>query len=125
MVDLSFIGKDGIIIQYEEIISLMGFNIHKALSKGMSEEDILLGYFNREIEDPSKYIEERCGSHISIDDIYLSKKILRPNCIYAFKFLEAANKNKVNNLAIYSNKYSEVIRNNIKGFFDFKISYHK
>lgn len=37
IVDLSFIGKEGMIIQYEDIISLVGFNIVKYLRKKRSK----------------------------------------------------------------------------------------
>jgi hypothetical protein len=56
MVDFSFVGKEGIIIQYEDIISMVGFNVIRYLraknanekAMGMSLEDILLSYINRE-----------------------------------------------------------------------------
>ena len=66
MVDFSFIGKDGLIIQYEDIISLIGFNVAQYFhGKGvndkldrMSVEDILKSYFNRQTEDIPKWLKE-------------------------------------------------------------------
>lgn len=114
MIDLSFIGKDGLIIQYEDIISLWGYNVilqlkEKMLVQGMSDEDILLDYFNREIQDPCEYIKQKYHIVFPIDSMYTSKKTLRPNMMYAFKILDAAFKNGMKNLQIYSHKKSEVI----------------
>ena len=61
MVDLSSMGKAGMIIQYEDIISMIGFNVaryfrSKGVSKkldNMSIQDVLLSYINRNDEDYS------------------------------------------------------------------------
>ena len=66
MVDISFVGKEGIIIQYEDIISMVGFNVIRYLrskkanekAMGMSVEDILLSYINREKESPEFWLKE-------------------------------------------------------------------
>ena len=36
MIDLSFLGKDGLMIQYEDVISVMGFNV---ISEGVEDAD--------------------------------------------------------------------------------------
>jgi hypothetical protein len=111
MLDLSFIGKDGFIIQYEDIISLIGYNICREFkSEGMSDEDILADYFNRDIESPIEFINKRCDINITNDEIYLSKKALRPNALYAFKIFDAAKRNGIKSLSVYSKQESKIIK---------------
>ena len=81
MIDLSFVGKNGLIIQYEDIVSLWGYNVILQLKKnmlvqGVSDEDILLDYFNREIQNPSKYIKEKYHISFPINQMYQSQKTL-------------------------------------------------
>lgn len=114
MIDLSFVGKNGLIIQYEDIVSLWGYNVILQLKKnmlvqGVSDEDILLDYFNREIQNPSKYIKEKYHISFPINQMYQSQKTLRPNALYAFKVLDAAYRNGIKNLMIYSSIQSEII----------------
>ena len=118
MIDMSFIGKDGFIIQYEDIISLWGYNVLLQLRDtkliGESESDsLLLDYFNREIENPFDYILEKYHINFPINTVYKSKKALRPNLLYAFKILSAAHRNGIKNLLVYSNKESQIIRDYI------------
>lgn len=118
MIDMSFIGKDGFIIQYEDIISLWGYNVLLQLRDtkliGESDSDsLLLDYFNREIENPFDYILEKYHINFPIDTVYKSKKALRPNLLYAFKILSAAHRNGIKNLLVYSNKESQIIRDYI------------
>ena len=69
MVDFSFVGKEGIIIQYEDIVSMIGFNVIRYLraknaneeAMRMSVEDILLSYINREKEDPEIWLKDNFG----------------------------------------------------------------
>ena len=115
MLDLSFIGKNGFIIQYEDIISLIGYNVILTLKKqnlvqGMSDEDILLNYFNREINNPSEYIKQTYHIDFKIEDMYKSPKALRPNMYYAFKIFDAAYKNGITTLLVYSKRESNIIR---------------
>ena len=64
MLDLQFIGREGLIIDYTDIVSMIGFNIAKYIrSKNtckkldrMSIEDILLSYINRSTEDISEWL---------------------------------------------------------------------
>ena len=118
MIDMSFIGKDGFIIQYEDIISLWGYNVLLQLRDtkliGESDSDsLLLDYFNREIENPFDYILEKYHINFPIDTVYKSKKALRPNLLYAFKIPSAAHRNGIKNLLVYSNKESQIIRDYI------------
>jgi len=118
MIDMSFIGKDGFIIQYEDIISLWGYNVLLQLRDakliGESEPDsLLLDYFNREIENPFDYILDKYHINFPTDKVYKSKKALRPNLLYAFKIFSAAHRNGIKNLLVYSNKESQIIRDYI------------
>ena len=66
MIDLTFIGKAGLVIEYDDIVSLTGMNIVNYLMEkdkslkvdaGMSSfEDILSSYINRTDKDFSKWI---------------------------------------------------------------------
>lgn len=119
MIDMSFIGKNGFIIQYEDVISLWGYNVLLKLKsmnlvQGMSDEDILLDYFNRDIEQPFDYIKSKYHLEFPIDAMYKSEKALRPNLMYAFKLLNAAYMNGINDLIIFSNKQSDIIKSYIQ-----------
>lgn len=116
MLDLSFIGKEGFIVQYEDIISLMGYNVLHALRehgaevvRRVSDEDILRDYINREIEDPASYLMERYEKDIWFpkDSMYNSRKTMRPNLNYVFRFFDVAYKNGIRNLYVHTNQKSE------------------
>lgn len=117
MVDLSFIGKEGLIIQYEDIVSLIGFNIMKYFRSKkvndvvnrMSIQDVLLSYINRESESVPEWIKKTFGIDCDIDDYMESINALQPNMLYSYKVFDSAYKNGVKNLVIHSNKKSEVI----------------
>ena len=87
MIDFSFIGKEGLIIQYEDIISLMGFNVacylreQKAFEKinKMSTADILLSYINRSTEDISSWLKKEFDIDFDIKNYIDSFAMLRPN----------------------------------------------
>lgn len=130
MVDLSIIGKDGFIIQYEEIIALTGCNVLRGLKnkidtlRGMSDEDILRGYFNRQIENPSEYLKQEYDIDFPMDKMYASYKTMTPNMVYAYRLFDTAHTNGMRNLAVYSSQYSEAIEKHIKRTFpDFKVDY--
>lgn len=120
MVDLSFIGKNGFIIQYEDIISLWGYNAllklkeNKLIDRESTADSLLLDYFNRDIEDPFTYINEKYNVNFPIDSMYQSHKVLRPNLLYAFRIFSAAYENGIKELYVYSNKESSIISNYIK-----------
>lgn len=126
MIDLSFIGKDGLIIQYEDIVSLTGFNIIKYLRKnninndkvsGMSISDILLSYINREHEDIAIWLKETFDiDSFNINDYIESTNTFQPNLLYAFKIIDTAYKNGVKNIIVHSEIESTVIRDLLKLF---------
>lgn len=130
-IDLSFIGKDGLIIQYEDIVSLVGFNVIRYIrSKNISNEiskmsisDILLSYFNRESEDISKWLSDEFNiENFNISDYNNSINTYSPNLLYSYKVFMNAYQNGIKNLMIYSNEHSSIIEKFIK-FYDVPIKY--
>ena len=125
MIDLSFIGKDGLIIQYEDVISVIGFNIIRymieskqcteAMSK-MSLEDILLSYLNRETYDIDKWIHDTFDINFHYLDAKDSVRMVVPNFIYAYKILQEAKKQNISSLYIYSNEYYKGIERMLSSF---------
>lgn len=114
MVDLSIIGKAGLIIQYEDCVSLIGFNIAKEFRQienhkfnSMSIQDILLSYVNRESEDYVEWLKE---NDVSVDpkEMLKSFKAMQPTLSYSFRVFSTASSEKLNNLIIYSNEYSPI-----------------
>lgn len=110
MVDFSFVGKEGIIIQYEDIISMVGFNVIRYLrakntnekAMRMSLEDILLSYINRENEAPEIWLKDEFGLDFKVEDYLDSINAFQPNWLYSYKLFDAAYKNGSKKLMIYS-----------------------
>lgn len=117
MLDFSFIGKEGLILQYEDVISLTGLNIVRYFQKEnvnekivrMSVEDILISYLNRETEDVSSWLKTEFDIDINMTDMNDSITVLQPNMLYSYKMFDSAYKNGITNLGIHSNMYSPVI----------------
>ncbi len=117
MVDLGFIGKNGLIIQYEDIISLTGFNIvryfkSKNVNKklnDMSVNDILLSYFNRTDYDVSIWLKQEFNIDINIKDYIDSINTFQPNLLYSYKMFKASADNGITKLIVHSDFYSPVI----------------
>jgi len=117
MFDLRDIGKSGIIIQYEDIISMIGFNVAKAFRKqgvsdkldSMSVQDVLLSYINREDEDYSKWLKKEFDILINPDDMLTSFLTMQPNLLYSYKVFTASHDENINTLYIYSNNYSPIV----------------
>jgi hypothetical protein len=114
MIDLSFLGKDGLMIQYEDVISVMGFNIIRYMinndkctpdMKRMSLEDILLKYLNRDSYDIDSWIKKEFGLDFHHLDARNSLHMVIPNFVYAYKVFQEAKKQNIPNLYVYSNEY--------------------
>lgn len=125
MVDFRFLGKEGLMIEYTDIISLVGYNIitylkSKRISNekimGMSDQDILLSYINRSDFDISKWIKDTFDLECNIDDYLESDVAFAPNNLYAYKMFAQSDKENIKNLFIYSNKYSKVIEKYVSAF---------
>ena len=90
MIDFSSFGKEGLIIQYEDTISMVGFNIvnymrdKKATDKiaRMTVNEILVSYLNRETEDVGTWLKEEYGIDCNLKDYLDSFVMFRPNLLY-------------------------------------------
>jgi hypothetical protein len=124
MLDFSFVGREGLIIQYEDVISLIGFNVIRYLrtknanekAMGMSLEDILLSYINREKENPEIWLKDEFGVDFKVEDYLESINAFQPNWLYSYKVFDAAYKNGVKKLMIYSEFNTPIIKQIIPSF---------
>lgn len=125
MVDFRTVGSTGLIIQYEDIISLVGYNIitylksrgiNNAKVEGMSDKDILLAYVNRTEPDISKWIKDTFNIDCSTEYFADSEMAFKPNNLYAYKVFSTAYKEKHSTLMIYSEFKSPVIEKYIESF---------
>lgn len=124
MDDLSVFGKAGLIIQYEDVVSLLGYNIAEYFKANhvnekferMSFEDILLSYMNREQYDINAWISETFDYNINYHNLMDSKLMLKPNMLYAYKVFQESSKQRMNTLYIYSEQYSKAIESNLPTF---------
>ena len=126
MIDPTFIGKAGLVIEYDDIVSLTGMNIVNYLmekdkslmvdDRMSSFEDILKSYIDREDKDFSKWIKQLIGLDVKRENFINSYRAFKPNLFYAYKLIPNAYKNGIKDLYIYSQYESEVIREYLKGF---------
>lgn len=126
MIDLTFIGKAGLVIEYDDIVSLTGMNIVNYLMEkdnslkvddGMSSfEDILKSYIDREDKDFSIWIKQLIGLDVKKENFINSYRAFKPNLFYAYKLIPNAYKNGIKDLYIYSQYESDVIREYLKSF---------
>ena len=131
MVDFSFIGKEGLIVQYEDVVSMIGFNVITYLrsknvcnkASKMSEEDILLSYLNREKEDISAWLKREFDVDFDINEYLESIHALRPNMQYSYKVFDTAYKNGIKNLIVHSNQYSPIIEKFVTQSYQLPVKY--
>lgn len=124
MVDLTDCGKAGLILQYEDIISMIGFNVARFFKgEGVSEKldstsinDVLLSYINREDEDYSKWLKSEYNIDINPQEMLTSFLTMQPNLLYSYKVFTTAHSEKQNGLYIYSNMYSPIIEEATKSY---------
>jgi hypothetical protein len=124
MVTIDEVGKAGLIIQYEDLISMIGFNIAKQFRSNnlseklvsMSMQDILASYLNREDEDYSVWLKKEFGIDINPNDMLSSFLSMQPNLLYSYKVFPACHKERQDNLFIYSDKYSKIAEECIDTF---------
>lgn len=126
MIDLTFIGKAGLVIEYDDIVSLTGMNIVNYLMEkdkslkvddGMSSfEDILSSYINRTDKDFSIWIKQLIGLDVKKENFINSYRAFKPNLFYAYKLIPNAYKNGIKDLYIYSQYESDVIKEYLKSF---------
>ena len=132
MVDASVLGRNGLIIQYEDVISLFGYNIAEFLRdkkindklERMSHEDILLSYLNRETYSINEWIKSSFDFDIDYKDLLSSRIMFKPNMCYSYKVFQESIRNGIKNLIIYSNEYSDAIKDFIPSFQIDTLKYH-
>ena len=132
MVDFSFIGKDAFVIQYEDLISLIGYNhvmwlaeqeeqrdqarldekygqyCHFAAYKfPYTKEDVMRAYLDRDKFDISGFVKQFMPNDHAIE--LIMARSAGPNLSYAFKMFNAAYQNGIQQLYIHSNVYSKII----------------
>ena len=104
MVDLSDIGKAGMVIQYEDIVSMIGFNVAKYFYKkgasekldSMSIKDVLLSYINREDEDYSKWLNKEFDIQVKPQKMLTSFLTMQPNLMYSYKVFSSSHLENIN-----------------------------
>ena len=124
MIDLTEIGKAGLVLQYEDIISMIGYNIakyfhQKGVSKkldSMSIKDVLLSYINREDEDYTKWLEKEFEIKINKQEMLTSFLTMQPNLLYSYRVFSTAHLERINGLYIYSDDYSPIIEEATKHY---------
>lgn len=133
MVDLSFIGKEGIICSYEEIVAMVGYNVADQYRKNkiidVSDQQLISDYINRKEYNFSEYLQKQGipkedADYISQEEVfYESAYALKPTNKFIYKIFDAAKIQSIPYLAIYSRQYSSHIEKYIKGSFPFKVEY--
>lgn len=124
MIDFNFIGKEGIIIQFEDIVSLTGYNIANYLkAKGfqgklqqVSNKDLLISYFERDEYDIAKWLEQFGVTGVTPHSFIKSISAWQPNLLYSYKIFQSAYNNGIKNLKIYSDVENDVIREFVKHY---------
>ena len=95
MIDYREAGKSGLIIQYEDLISMIGYNIAKLyrqnhLSKKLEDmdiKDVLLSYVERTEEDPFVWLRNEYDIDIkNTDEMLTSFLAMQPSLLYSYKF---------------------------------------
>lgn len=113
MLDFSNIGCDAFVIQYEDLISLMGLNaVSYILSKRNNQsvsDDMILAYINRDIYDIPTFVKKHTSVDFNMENMYKSQIVCKPNLAYAFKMMQAAYQNGIKKLYVHSNEYSPII----------------
>ena len=113
MIDFSFVGEDGFVIEYEDLISLIGFNavqhIKERRNESYDNDDLVLSYLNREKYSITEYVESQTGLHIPMETLMKSAYACIPNLAYAFKMMQASHRNGLTRLYVHTDKHSPII----------------
>ena len=117
MLDLSPIGQEALIIQYEDLISMIGFNVARFFYKqGVSNkldstsiEDVLKSYLSRPNEDYSIWLKNEYDITVNPKEMLDSFAAMQPNLMYSYKVFKIAYDQRKVNLFIYSNDYSKIV----------------
>lgn len=124
MFSLGEVGEAGLIIQYEDLISMTGYNVAKQFRSNnlseklvnMSIQDVLASYLDREDEDYSKWLHKEFNIDVDPDSMLSSFLSMQPNLLYSYKVFPASHKERKDNLFIYSDKYSKIAEECIQSY---------
>ena len=124
MFSLGEIGEAGMIIQYEDLISMTGYNVAKQFKSnnlseklaGMSIQDVLASYLDREDEDYSIWLHKEFNIDINPDEMLSSFLSMQPDLLYSYKVFQASHKERKDNLYIYSDKYSKIAEECVQSY---------
>ena len=125
MIDLRKIGENGLIIQYEELIAMVGYNVAKSYrGKGISKKlddsdikDVLLSYINRSDEDYAVWLKNEYDIEIPDKNALLKSFLtMQPNLLYSYRMFTSADSEKIQSLYIYSEDYSPIAEESIKSY---------
>lgn len=126
MIDFSFIGENAFVIDYEDLISLIGFNAVQHIKESMKEsydnDELVLSYVNRTDYSIEGFIKSQTGLEIPMEELLKSRISCKPNLAYAFKMMQAASRNGLTRLYVHTNTYSPVIEKYI-GQLEIKTNY--
>ena len=99
MLDLSFIGKEGIICSYEEIVAMVGYNVADQYRKNkiidVSDQQLISDYINRKEYNFSEYLQKQGipkedADYISQEEVfYESAYALKPTNKFIYKIFDA------------------------------------
>ena len=124
MIDFRDIGRAGIIIQYEDIIAMIGYNVAKYYKgKQISEkldntsiQNVLSSYIDRDTEDWSEWLLKEYNINVNPSYVSTSFLTMQPNLLYAYKVFMMSHKEKNDNIYIYSDNYSPIIEQSTNSF---------
>ena len=124
MVDFNDIGKAGLMIQYEDTISMVGFNIAKQFKSNhlsekldsMTVQEVLSSYLNREDEDYSVWLKKEFDIDIDPKAMISSFLSMQPNMMYPYRVFPASHNEHQDNLYIYSDIYSPIAEQSLRTY---------
>lgn len=124
MIDLREIGNAGLVLQYEDIISMIGFNVAKQFKSNhlsekldnMTIQEVLSSYLDREDEDYTVWFKKEFGFDVDKNELNSSFLSMQPNLLYAYKVFPAAHIERRDNLFIYSDIYSPIAEESLRTY---------
>lgn len=124
MLDLtSSIGSGPMIIDFKDVVSAIGYNISCYLkgqksSKfiGRSNEELLTEYVNRDTEDIEDWFKAKYDIKLNVSRLMHNEIIVKPTFLFPYKLVEAAEKEKKQDIYIYNEISTPAINNILKTF---------
>lgn len=124
MYDFADVGKAGLMIQYEDTISMVGFNIAKQFKSnhlsekldGMTVQEVLSSYLNRENEDYTLWLKKEFNIDINAKAMLESFLSMQPSVLYPYRVFPASHKENQDNLYIYSDMYSPIAEQSLQTY---------